>query len=51
MAAALHGADFPKARQVRASMTHEQMREFAMKPKKKTKKRKPKADVESYSAY
>ena len=30
MAAALHGADFPMARKVRSTMSHEQMRAFAM---------------------
>ena len=29
MAAALHGASFPKAQDVRASMTTKQLREFA----------------------
>lgn len=29
MAAAEHGADFPKARKLRASMTHEQLHDFA----------------------
>jgi hypothetical protein len=29
MAAAEHGATFPKAKQVRASMTHQQLHDFA----------------------
>ena len=29
MAAALHGASFPKAKEVRASMTKEQLKDFA----------------------
>ena len=42
MAAAEHGADFPMARKVRASMTHEQMHDFAMKVEKPR-------DVQSHS--
>lgn len=34
MAAAEHGADFPMARKVAASMTHEQMHDFAATPRK-----------------
>jgi hypothetical protein len=34
MAAAEHGANFPKARKVRASMTHQQMHDFAATPRK-----------------
>jgi len=34
MAAAEHGASFPLARQVRASMTHQQMHDFAATPTK-----------------
>ena len=34
MAAAEHGADFPKARSIRSSMTREQMRDFATTPRK-----------------
>ncbi|HMF95082.1 MAG TPA: hypothetical protein VKE96_12340 [Vicinamibacterales bacterium] len=33
MAAAAHGADFPKAQQLRASMTTDQLRDFAATPR------------------
>ena len=44
MAAAEHGADFPEARKIRASMSHEQMHDFAVTkeahlPEKKKHKR------------
>lgn len=35
MAAAEHGADFPMAKKVRESMTHQQMHDFAATPTKK----------------
>ena len=34
MAAAEHGANFPKAREIRKSMTHQQMKDFASTPTK-----------------
>lgn len=34
MRAAEHGATFPMAKQVRASMTHKQMHDFAVTPSK-----------------
>ena len=34
MAAAEHGATFPMARSIRASMTHAQMHDFAVTPRK-----------------
>jgi hypothetical protein len=34
MAAAEHGATFPKAKAIQASMTHQQMHDFAATPRK-----------------
>lgn len=34
MAAAEHGATFPAAKKIRASMTHQQMHDFAATPRK-----------------
>jgi hypothetical protein len=50
MAAAEHGANFPMARKVRQSMTHQQMHDFASTSTKglsnKKKKRGPMSDYE-----
>ena len=51
MAAAEHGANFPMARNIRKSMTHQQMHDFAATstknlPDRKKKKRGPMADYE-----
>lgn len=50
MAAAEHGADFPMARKVRASMTHDQMHDFAATPRKglPTHARHPHANLGKY---
>lgn len=48
MAAAEHGADFPMAKKIRASMTHEQMHDFAA-GSMKGKPAHVKPDVESHS--
>lgn len=50
MAAAMHGADFPMAKKVRASMTPKQMGEFASgSMAKKPAHVKPKPETESYA--
>jgi hypothetical protein len=50
MAAAEHGASFPMAKQIRKSMTHKQMHDFASTPEqglpRKKKKRGPLSDYE-----
>lgn len=53
MAAAEHGADFPMARKVRASMTHDQMHDFAATRRKAlpahVKTATPKRDHEAHA--
>lgn len=50
MAAAEHGANFPMARKVRASMTHQQMHDFASGPMKGKPAHVHKPDTESHGA-
>lgn len=47
MAAAEHGADFPLAKKLRASMTHQQLHDFAAGSEQGKPSRVP--DVESHS--